>query len=168
MGHKRNTKKKFWSLIEVKGPDECWPWKGKLNRDGYAQWYWKGQLRMVHHVAFQIHNHCFFPRGTRKTGSGGIVIRHNCDNPPCCNPHHLLKGTQLDNVRDKFERGRNCKWWKVSEEMVKQIKKKFSSGKWTKKEIGDEYGIHPSWVGRILTKHAGLAAACYEVVTGPA
>ena len=36
----------------------------------------------------------------------GQVTRHSCDNTICCNPHHLLHGTALDNSRDMMERGR--------------------------------------------------------------
>ena len=36
-----------------------------------------------------------------------VKVRHTCDNPPCCNPKHLLRGSQLDNIRDRVARGRN-------------------------------------------------------------
>ena len=29
-----------------------------------------------------------------------LVLRHLCDNKPCCNPAHLLPGTASENVRD--------------------------------------------------------------------
>jgi hypothetical protein len=34
----------------------------------------------------------------------GQVVRHTCDNPPCCNPAHLVLGTSGDNVADAQER----------------------------------------------------------------
>lgn len=34
------------------------------------------------------------------------VVRHSCDNPPCCNRRHLLAGSQLENMRDAVERDR--------------------------------------------------------------
>ena len=34
----------------------------------------------------------------------GMVIRHKCDNPSCCNIEHLEIGTPKDNVRDLIER----------------------------------------------------------------
>jgi len=36
-----------------------------------------------------------------------VLIRHSCDNPPCCNPGHLLTGSPADNMRDRDERGRH-------------------------------------------------------------
>lgn len=34
------------------------------------------------------------------------VVRHTCDNPPCCNPQHLKLGTQQDNLQDARDRER--------------------------------------------------------------
>lgn len=53
--------------------------------------------RQVHKVVWEVH---FGPVPK------GLVVRHSCDNPPCCNPDHLLIGTQQDNVNDMIERGR--------------------------------------------------------------
>jgi hypothetical protein len=33
-------------------------------------------------------------------------VRHRCDNPSCCNPHHLKGGSRADNVKDMYQRGR--------------------------------------------------------------
>ena len=34
----------------------------------------------------------------------GMVIRHKCDNPNCCNIEHLEIGTQKDNIEDMIKR----------------------------------------------------------------
>tara|TARA_R110001606_G_scaffold115974_2_gene244548 strand:- start:697 stop:1032 length:336 start_codon:yes stop_codon:yes gene_type:complete len=39
----------------------------------------------------------------------GFVVRHTCDNPACCNPDHLILGTQADNIADMYKRKRNRK-----------------------------------------------------------
>lgn len=68
----------------------CWEWNG-LRRRGYG--LYSGQLvhRLMHELA---------------TGETPEVVRHTCDNPPCCRPDHLLSGTQSDNTRDMAERNR--------------------------------------------------------------
>jgi len=42
------------------------------------------------------------------TGELPEVVRHICDNPRCINPEHLEGGTQVDNMRDCKERGRQA------------------------------------------------------------
>lgn len=39
----------------------------------------------------------------------GMVVRHKCDNPSCCNVKHLEIGTQLDNINDMIIRNRHHK-----------------------------------------------------------
>nr|WP_236301099.1 HNH endonuclease signature motif containing protein [Escherichia coli] len=39
----------------------------------------------------------------------GMVVRHSCDNPACCNPKHLLIGTILDNNADRQKRKRQAR-----------------------------------------------------------
>lgn len=35
-----------------------------------------------------------------------LVVRHDCDNPLCCNPLHLRSGTSSQNLRDSWARMR--------------------------------------------------------------
>ena len=39
--------------------------------------------------------------------TGGLVVMHSCDNPPCCNPKHLESGTLRQNAQDCVARGRH-------------------------------------------------------------
>jgi HNH endonuclease len=36
-----------------------------------------------------------------------MVICHECDNPPCCNPKHLWEGTYSENLKDAYDKGRH-------------------------------------------------------------
>jgi len=90
--------KRFWSKIDIKGPDECWEYKESKIPQGYGQ-FWTG-IRTVyaHRFAWESFNKCKIPEGK--------LILHNCDNPSCCNPKHLYTGTHSDNMQDMLRRGR--------------------------------------------------------------
>lgn len=88
----------FWALVDASGgPLACWPWKGRLDKDGYGVW---GRKR-AHRVAYEEGRQCVL--------TPIAVVRHRCDFPRCCNPLHLLGGTQEMNVADRVERGRSAK-----------------------------------------------------------
>lgn len=91
---------RFWAKVERRGPDECWPWTGWTTSQGYGVIGLGGRDEKAHRAAWIV---------TRGPIPRGLVIRHTCDNPPCVNPTHLLLGTQLDNIRDRVERGRSAK-----------------------------------------------------------
>jgi len=93
---------RFWSRVEIRDPDECWPWRGYRDRKGY------GRVMVQRGVGHP---------GWRSVPAGRFALYlchgvwptqalHLCDNPPCCNPLHLYDGTAWDNSHDALERGR--------------------------------------------------------------
>lgn len=82
---------------------ECWEWqyskRGSGNRvgGGYGTFTIGTKRFGTHCVAYELTNGSI-PEGMR--------VLHSCDNPPCCRPDHLKLGTDQDNVREAFERGR--------------------------------------------------------------
>lgn len=86
-----------WERIDQRGPDECWPWTGTVDKEGYGVFKTGGrQFRAARWVLTQE-----FP----DLGADEMT-RHSCDNPPCCNPGHLSRGSAADNAADMVSRGR--------------------------------------------------------------
>lgn len=92
------------SLYVPVGTDECWEWRGFRKNDyGYmaigTNAKGDGSLhRGAHVLAWEIDNDFRVPEGR--------LVRHRCDNRPCCNPRHLHLGTTKSNAQDREERGR--------------------------------------------------------------
>lgn len=91
----------------------------------------------------------------------GMLIRHTCDNPWCCNIEHLIIGTPLDNVRDMIERGRDAyhskkpslygeknKQHKLTEKAVIDI---FTSQE-TNKKMAEKYNVSDSAISSIRNR----------------
>lgn len=91
----------FWSLVDRRGPDECWLWKaGKSG--GYGE-FWVPKLkrnRGAHRIAFELWWGVTLLRR--------LHVCHNCpggDNPACCNPAHLLIGDNKWHGMDRAAKG---------------------------------------------------------------
>jgi len=97
---RKTLEERFWSKVDVRGPDECWPWRAARYENGYGQFYVGNKHGGAHRMAYYL-----------ATGEKPEVVRHTCDNPPCCNPKHLLGGTHADNAHDREERGRGRGNW---------------------------------------------------------
>jgi hypothetical protein len=71
---------RFWSKVDIAGPDECWPWTGHL-RGGYGRIKVSGRHVSAHRAAFEL--------ATGKSLAEQQQIDHRCFNRACCNPRHL-------------------------------------------------------------------------------
>lgn len=93
------AQERFWSTVDRRGDDECWPWLGQLNHaNGYGQYRWGRNRSGAHRIAWTLVN------GPVPAGN---FILHRCDVPRCCNPAHLWAGTPKENTADMFAKGRN-------------------------------------------------------------
>lgn len=76
----------------------CVLYTGFRNKQGYSQVNWRPSGRiLVHRLAYEQINGPI---------PHGHVVCHRCDTPNCVNPSHLFVGTQKDNLRDMFAKGR--------------------------------------------------------------
>ena len=87
----------FWSKVDIKGEDECWPWKGSIRKDKYETVaymlspFHKAKTHSAARVAFWL------SRGY--TGKLRITHKEGC-HYTCCNPLHLrIMGVQLENPK---------------------------------------------------------------------
>lgn len=96
----RDWQERFWEKVEKRGVDECWPWTGTKCDRGYGQMFvgTAGKTRRPYRASrlSYLIAHGEVPEG--------YVVRHKCDNPPCCNPNHLEIGIPVQNSRDAVER----------------------------------------------------------------
>jgi DNA-binding XRE family transcriptional regulator len=118
--------------------DVCWEWKGKLNvKDGRPYITIDKRRRPAYTVVLELHS---------GQDQEDRIARHSCDNPVCCNPHHLSWGNHQDNMDDMVERERHG----MPKTVVRAIKKLRTEGK-TQQEIADLYGISREAVSAIDT-----------------
>ena len=107
---KRATPEVIWSKVDKRGDDECWPWNGYTNEQGYGRTWIDDKGYYAHRVIFNLHNPGVITLSAPKSKYETGWLRHSCDNPPCCNPKHLLVGTHDDNMKDKVARNRQTRW----------------------------------------------------------
>lgn len=92
----KTIEERFWPKVQI--TPGCWPWTaGRGGSLGHGAIRVGSQMTNAHRVSYEIH---FGPIPS------GLVVRHKCDNPPCVNPDHLELGTQAENVKDMWRRGR--------------------------------------------------------------
>jgi len=148
---------RFWSHVDRRGPDDCWEWQ--LGRDVRGYGFVKitesvngRDQYFAHRVAYFL-GHGEFP--------SELGVLHRCDNPPCCNPAHLFVGTQLDNVRDMYEKGRQNRpygdriWTtKLTEEDVRAIRSRYRRGVrgCGVEAIARDYGVHHVTINAIVQR----------------
>lgn len=128
---------KVKASVDVRGPDECWPWTGRPNRE-YGQISLGGKQYGAHRLAY------FIAFGV---DPGDLCVCHSCDNPPCCNPAHLFLGTVGDNNRDMVAKGRHSKRGgaqggkhpdaKLTEKDVREIRQ----SRETHQALAEQYGV---------------------------
>lgn len=98
---KNNTIADVWAHVDKRGPDECWPWRGKPDWYGYGRICfndreWKAHV-LIHVLAIGpvpdgMHvDHVCHTRSCTATG-------RNCPHRMCVNPAHLQAATPRSNT----------------------------------------------------------------------
>ena len=129
---------RFWAKVDKTG--DCWNWMGCKNLFGYGRFRVGKKVRTTHRMAWELTNGLI---------PNNLSVLHKCDNTSCINPAHLFLGTQGDNIRDAFSKKRmsnrgerNSNTGLVDSDIV-EVRKRYSLGGITQKELAKLYGI--SW-----------------------
>lgn len=144
----------FWPKVDIRGPDECWPWKRSTQRYGYGGVTRNKEKKTASRVAWEL---TYGPIPADKP-----FICHHCDHPWCCNPAHLFPGTHLDNMADMRRKGRSPKNdnhqgedngnAKLTEQKVRQIRERYVQGDVTQTQLAQEFGVSSPLVSMIINR----------------
>lgn len=125
----------------------CLVWTGVVDKDGYGR-------RGVQIGEKRAHRYAY----ARANGDipKGMLVRHSCDNPACCEPSHLSLGSQADNIKDKVLRNRQAKGSLIgkallTEDMVREIRALYASGM-TQTQIAGMFPVTQSSVSLIVLR----------------
>lgn len=141
---------RFWSHVSVLGIKECWIWTADTSPFGYGRMNICGDVWNAHRIAFWLHH--------RKLNHS-LHVCHHCDNPPCCNPHHLFQGSDLDNQRDANNKGRHLRGTEMhnvilNEEIVRQIRLLYVPRKCGKYALAKLFRVHPSTIQKVYERRS--------------
>jgi hypothetical protein len=96
---------RFWSKVDIAGPDECWLWTASCSNKSYGKLWWGPKCEGAHRISYML-EHGLDELPKTMDGSRADVM-HSCDEPKCVNPAHLSLGTAMLNQRDKTAKGRH-------------------------------------------------------------
>jgi len=123
------------------GLNTCWPWLSTKQSVGYGVFGVNSKLKLAHRWSYEF----YYGKSIEKN----YVVRHVCDNPACCNPLHLITGTQKQNIQDAYDRKRRVHPWKMTKETLIQLYELKEQG-FMNKEIAQKLCISRQVVSKYL------------------
>ena len=145
----------FWSKVDISTrKKDCWEWRGARKKSGYGNVRIDGIYRVSHRVAFELANGDI---------PDGYLVCHICDNPPCCNPTHLMLGVPKSNAADMLiknrqkrpeyaargERNANAK---LTSQDVAEIRRRYQEKEANQYQLAEAFGVSQASIGAIIRR----------------
>jgi hypothetical protein len=145
-GMYRPIDERLWEKVHK--TDSCWIWTGYKDGKGYGRIGYNGKVEKPHRVSWMIANG-EIPEG--------MFVCHHCDNPSCVNPEHLFLGTNNDNQRDMYNKGRGNKSHgeqhyraKLTIEVADLIRKMYSTGCFSQRTLAKIFSVARAQIGAVI------------------
>lgn len=143
----------FWSKVNiVKSTKDCWEWSGAKTPAGYGNVRINGSYKRSHRVAWELINF---------TIPVGYIVMHICDNPSCCNPHHLAISTRKTNSIDMLIKNRGSKHKikhfgtknvnaKLNDSKVLKIRELYKENMFNQYQLADMFNVTQTAIGCVV------------------
>jgi hypothetical protein len=143
-----NLSKDWFLSRSVVSESGCWVWQGAKTDRGYGK-----IVRKIDGKRKEFRTHRLSLENVTGPLLEGECACHKCDNTSCCNPDHLFKGTQTDNVKDMYAKdrsydksGHSNPRSKLTPEQVQVIR---NLPRCNQKELAVQFGISQSSISRV-------------------
>lgn len=132
----------------------CWIWIRAKTGSGYGTFKRGSNYVLAHRMSYELF------KGSIKEG---LFICHSCDNRSCINPNHLWEGTQSENMKDCFDKGRSGLKFgdkhpnaKLSFAKARKIRELYSSGNIDQYQLASKFGVHRNIISAVINKRIWL------------
>lgn len=136
----------FWNRLDKGGEGGCWTFIGARDVRGY------GRINREYFGESLAHRYAWRIANPGKEMPEAVM--HDCDNPPCCNPAHLIAGTRLENNQQAWSRGlhpRGESHWRtrLSDDEIREIRERVSLGE-KQSDLAREYDCSQSHISKVV------------------
>lgn len=130
----------------------CWKWSGTKDPKGYGKILYNKKIIGAHRLSYILHI---------SEIPDNIYVCHKCDNPECCNPEHLIAGTQSENIQDMVNKNRQRKNYDINGEnnpaaklTAKQVLeiRNLAQQKIKRKTIAQTFGVSLALIEKIISR----------------
>lgn len=134
--HQTTREEDFWKYIEKLGPEDCWNWRGGLDKDGYGHKFWNGKTVRSNRLALALSGVDVPDR---------VPVLQTCGNKLCCNPKHMVLTDWTTSQRQR-RGGRYSN--KLTRSMVQAIRDQLADGA-RPVELAKLYRVSASLISQI-------------------